>query len=54
MNWLERMNWTFLDDDTASRVWDKARRLFFEDDEKLDDAFKRALKSEGFVLEETE
>lgn len=52
MNWLERMNWPFLEDPPAKRIWDEARRLFFEEDVPLEEAFTRALKAEGFSVEE--
>jgi len=49
MNWLERMNWSHLDTDRAERVWDEARRLYFEEDHQLQEAFTIALENEGFT-----
>lgn len=48
MDWLARMNWPFLEDAEAKRVWDEARRLYFDEDNSLDEAFAKALKGEGF------
>lgn len=48
MDWLASMNWSFLEDDVAARVWDEARRLYFEEDNSLDEAFTQALEKEGF------
>ncbi len=50
MDWLERMNWPFLETDEAERVWDEARRLFFDEDYPLGDAFDSALSDEGYGL----
>lgn len=47
MDWLERMNWSFLDDDDARAVWEEARRRFFEEDETFQDAFINALHARG-------
>lgn len=47
MNWLQHMNWTFLEDEDAVVIWDEARRHYFENDETLDAAFTLALKSKG-------
>jgi hypothetical protein len=49
MDWLERMNWPFLEDEEAKRVWDTARRLFFEEDMQLQEAFTKALEAEGWT-----
>lgn len=50
MNWLERMNWSFLDDDDAAALWEEAGRRYFEEDEPLETAFTNALRSQGFVV----
>jgi len=52
MNWIQRMNWSFLEDPTAKRVWSKAHKLYFENDTPIDVAFAIALESEGFTVEE--
>jgi len=48
--WLEHMNWSFLDDEVAERLWDEARRRYFDDDTPLNMAFKLALEGEGFKV----
>lgn len=52
MDWLQRMNWSFLEDDAAAAVWDEARRRYFELDEPLETAFTEALRSNGFAVEQ--
>jgi len=54
MNWIQRMNWSFLEEDVAKRVWDKAYQLYFEEDKPLHVAFTRALESEGFTVEHSD
>lgn len=51
MDWLSRMNWPYLEDDEAKAIWEEARRLFFEEDEKLDVAFQNALSKHCFSVE---
>lgn len=48
MNWLERMNWPHLSPDEADRIWEEARRLYFDEDTQLQEAFTLALEKEGF------
>lgn len=52
MNWIQRMNWPFLEDPAAKRVWAKAHKLYFENDTSIDAAFTSALENEGFAVEE--
>lgn len=52
MNWLERMNWSFLDEDDAAAIWEDARRWYFEGDTPLDTAFTLALKDRGIEVQE--
>ena len=51
MDWLARMNWSFLETNVAERVWDEARRLYFEEDDTLEQAFTKGLEGEGMKPE---
>ncbi len=52
MNWLERMNWSFLETDEAEAVWENARQRYFDGDEPLDRAFREALREQGWDVED--
>jgi hypothetical protein len=48
MNWLERMNWSFLEDEDAKVIWNEAYRLYFEEDCQIEEAFRRAIEAAGW------
>jgi hypothetical protein len=51
MDWLQRMNWSHLQEDVAERVWEEAHRRYFEEDEPLEPAFENALREQGYHVE---
>lgn len=43
MDNIDRINWSFADDEWLEEIWDRAREIFFEEDEPLLPSFKQAV-----------